>query len=165
VVCQLILCPVPAIIDIEPIKPGEGELTAAKRLIKRILKEQSRRVDVFCFDALYLDSDLLNLIDGKKKFWVAVLKQANRDAYKEIDGLMSSTKPIKTEINKRKVTLWDMQGLVGWDKLKKTFRAVVSYEEYKEWELNPKTKEKEEVSKTQVWKWLTNMPSIYKAEV
>jgi hypothetical protein len=165
VVCQLILCPVPAIIDIEPIKPGEGELTAAKRLIKRVLKEQSRRVDVFCFDALYLDSNLLNLLDEKKKFWVAVLKQANRDAYKEIDGLISSTKPIKTEINKRKVTLWDMHGLVGWDKLKKTFRAVVSYEEYKEWELNPKTKEKEEVSKTQVWRWLTNMPSIYKAEV
>ena len=76
VVCQLILCSVPVIIDIEPINPGEGELTAAKRLIKRILNQQPRRVDVFCFDALYLDSDLLNLIDGKKKFWVAVFKYA-----------------------------------------------------------------------------------------
>jgi hypothetical protein len=42
VVCQLTLCSVPVIIDIESIMPGEGELTAAKRLIKRILKEQSR---------------------------------------------------------------------------------------------------------------------------
>ena len=165
VVCQLILCSVPVIIDIETIMPGEGELTAAKRLIKRILKEQSRRVDVFCFDALYLDSYLLNMIDEKKKFWVAVLKQANRDAYKEIDRALSSIKPIKTEINKRKVTLWDMEELVGWDKLKKTFRAVVSYEEYWKWELNPKTREKEKVLKTQVWRWLTNMPSIYKAEI
>jgi len=165
VMCQLILCSVPVIMDIEPVRPGEGELTAAKRLIKRILKEQSRRVDVFCFDALYLDSDLLNLIDEKKKFWVVVLKQGNREAHKEIDRLLSSTKPIKTEINKRKVTLWDMNGLVGWDKLKKSFRAVVSYEKYREWELNPKTKEKEEVTKTQVWRWLTNIPSIYKAEM
>ena len=165
VVCQLILCSVPVIIDIEPVKPGEGELTAAKRLIKRILKEQSRRVDIFCFDALYLDSGLLNMLDRKKKFWVAVLKQENRDAYKEIDRLLPSTKPIKTEINKRNVTLWDMEGLVGWDKLKKTFRAVVCYEEYWKWELNPKTREKEQALKTQVWRWLTNLPSIYKAEM
>ena len=165
VVCQLVLCSIPVIIDIEPLKPGEGELTSAKRLIKRILNEQPRRVDVFCFDALYLDSDLLNMIDEKKKFWVTVLKQKNREAYKEIDRLISLAKTIKAEINNRKVTLWDMDELVGWDKLKKTFRAVVSYEEYKEWELNPKTKEKEQISKTQVWRWLTNMPSIYKAEM
>jgi len=165
VVCQLTLCSVPVIIDIESLGPGEGELTAGKRLIKRILKEQSRRVDVFCFDALYLDSDLLNMLEEKKKFWVAVLKQENREAYKEIDRLMPSTKPIETEINKREVTLWDMKELVGWDKLKKPFRALVSYEEYWKWELNPKTREKEKVLKTQVWRWLTNMPSIYKAEI
>lgn len=165
VVCQLILCSVPVIIDIEPLRPGEGELTAGKRLIKRILKQQSRRVDVFCFDALYLDSELLNMLEEKKKFWIAVLKQENREAYKEIDRLMPSTTPIETQINKRKVTLWDMHELVGWDKLKKPFRAVVSYEEYGQWELNPETREKEEVLKTQVWRWLTNMPSIYKAEI
>jgi hypothetical protein len=122
-------------------------------------------VDVFCFDALYLDSGLLNMLDKKKKFWIAVLKQENREAYKEIDRLMPSTKPIEIGINKREVTLWDMKELVGWDKLKKTFRALVSYEKYWKLELNPETRKKEKVLKTQVWKWLTNMPLIYKAEI
>ena len=167
VVCQLILCSVPVIIDIEPVKPGEGELTAAKRLIKRILKQQPRRVDVFCFDALYLDSGLLNMLDKKKKFWIAVLKQKNREAYEEINRsmLMPENKPFETKINNREVTLWDMDGLVGWDNLEKPFRAVVSYEEYWQWERDPKTRKKEKVRKTQNWRWLTNMPSIYSAEI
>lgn len=165
VVCQLILCSVPVIIDIEPINPGEGELTAAKRLIKRILNQQPRRVDVFCFDALYLDSDLLNMLDKKKKFWIAVLKQENREAYQEIERLLPNTEPFETKINKRMVTLWDLDGLVGWDNLEKSFRAVVSYEEYWKWERDPKTRKKEKVLKTQSWRWLTNMPSIYSAKI
>jgi hypothetical protein len=55
VIGQLILVGIPVFMDIEPVNPGEGELTAAKHLIKRILQEQGRMVDVFTFDALYLD--------------------------------------------------------------------------------------------------------------
>jgi hypothetical protein len=164
VVCQLILVSVPVFMDMEPIKPREGELTAAKRLIKRILKEQSRMVDVFTFDALYLDSKLLNLLDKEKKYWIAVLKNENRDAYKEVDGLLDQTKAIKTKIGKRSVTLYDMHELAGWDKLDKTFRAVVSDERWYQWEMNPK-REKEKVLKTSHWRWLTNMPPTYHPEI
>jgi hypothetical protein len=164
VVCQLVLVKVPVFMDIEPIYPGEGELTAAKRLIKRVLKEQGRMVDVFTFDALYLDSELLNMLEKKKKYWIAVLKQKNRDAYKEIDCLIPEIDPLELEINKREVKLYDIPDLVGWDNLEKTFRAVVSDEEWYEWELNSERK-KEKVAKTSNWRWLTNMPSIYKAEI
>lgn len=163
VFCQVLLCKIPVIIDIEPILPGLGELTAAKRLIKRILEEQPRIVDVLCFDALYLDSELLNLLEKKKKFWVVVLKNENREAYKEVDKMLLTAEKIEMEINERKVTLYDLYGLVGWDKLDKTFRAVVSDEEWHEWELQEngiKTK----VKKTSHWRWVTNMPSIYKPE-
>lgn len=164
VVCQLILCSIPVIIDMEPVRPGEGELTAGKRLIKRILKEQPRMVDVFCFDALYLDSGLLNLLDEKNKYWIAVIKQENREAYQEIDRLLPLIEPVKTKINKKYVTLWDLHGLVGWDNLDKSFRAVVSEEIYWKWERKSRGK-KVKVKKTRHWRWLTNMPAIYDAEI
>lgn len=164
VVCQLTLCSVPVIIDLEPLKPGEGELTTAKRLIKRILKEQPRRVDVFCFDALYLDASLLNSLDKANKFWVVVIKQQNREAYQEIDRLLPLTKPQKIKIGKKDVTLWDLHDLVGWNNLDKCFRAVVSEEKEWEWVLKP-NKRKEKELKTTSWRWLTNLPPVYKATV
>jgi len=164
VICQIVLCSIPVIIDMEPIRPGEGELTAGKRLIKRILQEQPRMVDVFCFDALYLDSTTLNMLDKKKKFWIAVLKQENREAYQEVEGLLPKTDPIKTKIDKREVSLYDMHDLVGWDKLDKPFRAVVSDEQWYEWKRESRNK-KGKVLKTSHWRWLTNMPSIYSAEI
>ena len=84
VVCQLILCSIPVIIDIEPIGPGEGELTVAKRLIRQIFKAQPRMVNVFCFDALYLDSQLLNLLERKNKHWIAVIKQKTEMLIKKL---------------------------------------------------------------------------------
>lgn len=164
VMCQIILCSNPGILDMEPILPGEGELTAAKRLIKRILKEQPRRINVFCFDALYLDSGLSNMLEKKNKYWITVLKQENREAYQEIDRLLPKTEPIKTEIGKKKVTLYDMHELVGWDKLDKPFRAVVSDEKWDEWERVSRHK-KIKVEKKSHWRWLTNMPSNYSAEI
>ena len=150
--------------DMEPINPGEGELTAAKRLIKRILKEQPRMVDVFTFDALYLDSELLNLLDKKKKYWIAVLKNKNREAYKEVDSLLAQTKAIKMKVGNRVITLYDIHDLVKWDKLDRTFRAVVSDEQWYQWKMNPK-RVKEKVLKTSHWRWLTNMPPIYSSKI
>lgn len=164
VVCQLILCSVPVIIDIEPICPGEGELTAAKRLIRRIFKEQRRIVDVFCFDALYLDSKFLNLLEKKNKYWIAVLKQKNRDAYKEIDKLLPKTQKYETKINDREVCLFDMPELVGWDNLDKSFRAVVSDERWLVWKRISKEK-KIKITKTAHWRWLTNMPCVYNTKI
>ena len=163
-VCQLILCSVPVIIDIEPLQPGEGELTASKRLIKRILTLQPRRVDVFVFDALYSDASLLNTLEQSNKFWVTVLKQENRDAYKDIQNLISKHSPIITHMNKREIELWDFHERVSWNNLDKPFRAVASVEKKLKWvRVSKETKKK--VEETTKWIWLTNMPSIYKPTV
>lgn len=164
VVCQLILSDIPVFVDMEPIRPHEGETTAAKRLIKRILNEQKRLIDVFSFDALYLDSSIMNLLDKSNKFWVAVLKQENRQAYAEIDRLLPETKPQKIKLDKKDVRLWEMSDLVGWDNLDKPFRAVVSEETSLVLETN-KHGIKEPVEKITHWRWLTNLPNIYSAKV
>ncbi|MEW5947540.1 MAG: hypothetical protein AB1742_15230 [bacterium] len=74
VFCQLILRPIPSILDIEPILPGEGETAAAKRLIQRILTQQPRMVDLFSFDALYADRAILRSLNKAGKYWVVVMK-------------------------------------------------------------------------------------------
>ena len=53
---------------------------------------------------------------------------------------------------------------MGWDNLKKSFRAVVSKEIKAKWKLNRKRKKVKELI-THNWRWLTNMPSVYSAEI
>lgn len=159
-VCQLILGAIPVIIDIEPVLPHEGEVAAAKRMIIRILENHPRLIDVFSFDALYLDSTLLNMLDEHGKFWIVVLKQENRQAYADIDRLLKIQKPHAIDVPDKNVLLWDFHDLVSWDNLDKPFRAVVSEEHWCEWTIDKQgNKIKEE--KTSHWRWLTNMPAIY----
>ena len=91
------------------------------------------------------------------------MKNKKRDAYKEIDHLLPGIKPTEIRMKDRDVKLFDMDNLVGWDNLEKDFRAVVSDEEWYEWELNPERK-KVKVLKTSHWRWLTNMPTVYKSQ-
>ena len=102
----------------------------AKRLIRRMFKGQARMVDVFCFYGLYLDSKFLNLLEKKNKYWIAVLKQKNRDTYKEIDNVLPKTERYETKINDREVCLFDMPELVVWDNLDKSFIAVILDEKW-----------------------------------
>lgn len=164
VVCQLVLGSVPAILDIEPIGPGEGEQTASKRLIKRVLKERSRMVDVFVFDALYLDSKLLNMLNEANKYWVVVLKQEKREVYEEIDRLLPKAKKQVFVDGGKHVTLWDLPELVCWDGLKHAFRGVVSEEKKLVWEKD-KSGKKHQIEEISHWRWLTNMPAVYPAKI
>lgn len=163
VVCQLVVRPIPLILDIEPVLPGEGETTAAKRMISRILAEQPRMVDLFTFDALYADSSLLRALTGAGKFWIVVLKDEHRDAYDEINRRLPRATPTTFQTGGAEATLWDMRGLVGWDALGAPFRAVVSEE--KKWVLRLNAERKrEKVLETSHWRWLTSLPECYPAE-
>jgi len=46
-------------LDIELIRPGEGEVIAAKRLLERVLQRYGRFFDAVIGDALYLEAPLL----------------------------------------------------------------------------------------------------------
>ncbi len=45
----------------------------------------------------------MNLLDKKKKYWIAVLKNENREACKEVDSLLAQTKTIKMKVGNRAV--------------------------------------------------------------
>lgn len=162
VFCQLVLSPVPVVLDLEPLLPGEGETTAAERMLRRMLREQPRMVDVFTFDALYAAAGFLRLLSDAGKWWVVVLKQENRDAYKEIDALLPLTPPVLLRGGDDSITLWDIRDIDAWDAMGKKFRAVVSEE--KNWRVKRNARrKKEKFLETSHWRWLTNLPEVYSA--
>jgi hypothetical protein len=77
VVAHLIGLPLPIVLDIEMIRPGEGEIVAARRLLVRLLERYERFFDAVEGDALYFESALFELCRKHHKYVLAVLKDNN----------------------------------------------------------------------------------------
>jgi len=69
VVFHLIGFPIALPLDVEMIRPGEGEVTAAKRFLTRVLRSYGRFFDVILADALYCEAPFFNfcLSHGKQR--------------------------------------------------------------------------------------------------
>ena len=93
VVAQWIGVTPPAILDLELIGPGEGEVTAARRLLERILRQHSRLIDVISADALYLEAPFLNQVLDAGKHVVIVMKQERRELFQDAEKLRASSPP------------------------------------------------------------------------
>src|SRR5260370_38155526 len=82
---------------IEWLKPGEGEETAALRLLRRLPDLYgSRFFDILLLDALYAQSPVLRLV--QEIGWDAVisLKQNNRHLYQSAVRVLSHRRPAAT---------------------------------------------------------------------
>ncbi|MCA9800833.1 MAG: transposase [Cyanobacteria bacterium HKST-UBA02] len=87
-------------VDAEPILPGEGELTAAKRLYERIVKNYPRAFDVVVADALYGNIPFMEMALSSGKDFLTVLKSNAGDVFKQsILILDQEAKEIVTEAN------------------------------------------------------------------
>ena len=64
------------ILDFEPIRPNEGEQTAAYRLVERLDKEYGQAIGTLVGDALY-DSEPFRRVAGKAGYWI-VVRQKNK---------------------------------------------------------------------------------------
>lgn len=70
-----------------------GETTLFLEMFKETEKLTGRVIDVNVFDALFLTSDVLNMINDANKFFVIRLKDESRDIYKDAKGLFESIAP------------------------------------------------------------------------
>ena len=68
----------PLLLDVEPQRPGEDEVTTALRLLERVLKNFPRAFDVVLGDALYTDPRFFNFVLDHGKDVLTVLKNDNR---------------------------------------------------------------------------------------
>lgn len=149
------------LLDIEPVLPGEGELTASKRLLKRVCKNYGRSFDVVLADGLYLGTNFVRIIEKNNKHFIVVLKDKRRELYKDAMGLRKILSPEKYEESNKKFKVWDIEDLTSWEKYGKKIRVVISKETTKKRRHSSdylKTGKKwEEKTDTNNWAWATNI--------
>ena len=62
------------LLDVEPIYPGQGELTNSYRLLERVCKNFPKAFEVVVGDGLYLRGTTFSLLASHGKYAAAVLK-------------------------------------------------------------------------------------------
>jgi hypothetical protein len=115
--CQMIHSPVKSFLALEWVRRGEGEETAALRLLRRLpTLYGSKFFDILLLDALYAQSPVLKLL--QEIGWDAVisLKQNSRDLYQSAVRLFMHRAADSSFTEKRghklyHVQLWDSEGL------------------------------------------------------
>ena len=120
---------VPALIlDAEPVLKGETETAAALKLLRRVKAAMPRFIDVLTFDAFYLQAPFVREVLGMGYGVVIVLKQEERDLYKDAEGLFQMTMPEEQAIRVQgldgTVKVWDIHDVTSWSQLGRPVRVV-----------------------------------------
>jgi hypothetical protein len=146
----------PAILDLEPVGPREGEVTAARRLLERILHQHSRLIDVVSADALYLEAPFLEQVLEAGKHFVIVMKQEARDLYQDAERLRSLIEPQTLVEGARTTRLWDIPNLSSFTTLDRAVRVV--WAEEKTLKHRIVGAKPTDVLEQRTWVWVTDLP-------
>lgn len=161
--CQMVHSPVKSFLAIEWLLPGEGEETAALRLLSRLPDLYgSRFFDILLLDALYAQTPVLDLIHQKGWQTVISLKQNSRDLYQSAVRLFARRQPDSTFTEQHdhktyQVQLWETEGLPFTIDNPEPVRVVRSEEvlqcnRYRQGKLESHTSHHQ-------WLWVTDLPS------
>ena len=107
VVCHLTGRELALPLDVELLQPGEGEETAAKRLLERVFANYGRFVDVVTGDALYLDAPFINFCLDHHKHALVVVKGDQRLLLQDAEQLFAQRTPGEWTEGRRTVRYWD----------------------------------------------------------
>ena len=103
------------LLDLEPIRPGEGEAGAALRLLGRIRRRYGPRFfDTVTVDGWYVQGPFLKAVDKLGWAWVVVLKQERMEVFQEARALSTGREPTQEfydAARKRQVKLWEVRDL------------------------------------------------------
>ena len=103
------------LVDVEPIRPGEGEAEAALRLLGRIRRIYGVRFfDAVTMDGGYVPGPFLKAVDPLGWGWVAVLKREGLEVFQEARALSLGQKPgleFHDQERGRDVKLWEVSDL------------------------------------------------------
>ena len=103
------------LLDVEPIRPGEGEAEAALRLLGRIRRLYGVRFfDAVTMDSWYVQGPFLRAVEKRGWAWVVVLKQERMEVLQEARALTAGQKPQQDfydKTRKRDVKLWEVNDL------------------------------------------------------
>jgi hypothetical protein len=109
-VAHLIGFALPIVLDIEMIRPGEGEIVAARRLLERLLARYERFFDAVEGDALYFESALFELCRKHGKYLLAVLKDNNPALLADAKAVLAGEPAlVAQDKNGRQIHYWDQE--------------------------------------------------------
>jgi hypothetical protein len=128
VVCHLVGYDIAVPLDVELIRPGEGEIIAAKRLLERVLQRYGRFIDGVIGDALYLEAPFFNFCIDHGKHVVAVIKGDQRALLQDAQGLFVQMKPGLWDEPRRLIQFWDVEGFSSAEGVKVELRVLHAYE-------------------------------------
>lgn len=129
VTAMLLCADYPILLDAEMLRPGEGELIAARRLLKRVLKAYPRAFDIVLGDALYSDAETYRLLASHGKDILSVLKRNQEDLLADAQALIEMTEPVlEQDDGKTWIQVHDLPGFAPWPGLTKPLRVVRSCE-------------------------------------
>ena len=155
VVCHLIEHELAVPLDVELSRPGEGEETAAKRLLERVFANYPRFFDVVCGDALYFDAPFINFCLGHGKHALVVVKGEHRLLLQDAQGLFAQQPGQVWRDGRRTVRYWDADGFTTAEGVERPLRVVHTQETVRRRErVAGAWREKEETSE---WYWATTL--------
>jgi hypothetical protein len=145
-------------IDIEPILPGEGEITSAYRLIERVCRNYPKAFYAVIGDGLYLKETVFNLLKTHHKYSIAVLKEERRQLFEEANRLSLLSEPESYRKGKTYYRVWDHSISGCWDGYGKEVRVIASEEATPVRVHSKDGKSFEEKLRKANWMWVTNLP-------
>jgi hypothetical protein len=124
------------LLDLEPIRPGEEECSAALRLLGRVRRIYGPRFfDAITVDAWYVQGPFLRAVEKLGWLWVVVLKREDMEVYQEAQQLSRGQKPLlafEDKERERHVQLWEVKDLHFSKEYGRLVRVVRSQEQWVE---------------------------------
>ena len=99
----------PLVLDVEMIRPGEGEIVAARRLLERLLVRYARFFDAVQGDALYFEAPLFELCRKRGKHLLAVLKDNNPALLADARAVLAGQPDLVRQDHGRLIRYWDQE--------------------------------------------------------
>lgn len=144
----------PVLLDAEEQRPGEGEVAAALRLCRRLLRDYPRAFDLVLADGLYLQRDFFRLFLDRGKDLMVVLKDERRELTGDARGLFSLENPMVFLEGGVAREVWDIEGFTSFKGLDRSVRVIRSLE--RRTVLRQRTGRAK--AETVEWMWATTLP-------
>jgi hypothetical protein len=144
-----------AVLDVEPIEPGEDESAAALRMLGRMRRLYGARFfDAVTVDAWYTSGPFIKAVELLGWAVVSVLKQERYQIHQEATALSKRQPPKQWQWEDRTVRLWDIRDLEFTDQKVGLVRVVLADEQ---WQQNTRVAGKKVVLPRQShWRWLVS---------
>ena len=144
-------------LDLELQRPGEDEVAASLRLLRRVIENHPRCFDVLVADAIYLRPPMLGFVRERGKHLIAVLKENQAELLQEARVLMEpmlARCPVDEKSSKT-IELRDLEGFTT-ETIDEAVRVVWSRETTVRRERI--AGERQSRTTTSDWLWATTLP-------